>query len=137
MPKTVEKPQQKQIDLVQTLFCIGMTLKSGQDAAKMRQDGPDEPSGPFLNAKMASQNPSKWNTNWPKKQQKKKHEKRRKSDHDRIIATRKLTWTPAMQSRPFRPPTPSVPASPGETAHIYEIPSLLFGGKPPSFPAIR
>ena len=23
-----------------------------------------------------------------------------------------------------------------DTAHIFEIPSLLFGGKPPSFPAI-
>ena len=64
----MEKPQQKQIDLVQTLFCVGMTLKSGQDAAKMREDGPDdgpdEPSGPFLNAKMAC-------SNWLKKQQEK------------------------------------------------------------------
>ena len=52
-----------------------MTLKSGQDAAKMRQDGPDEPFGSFLNAKMAPQNPSKWNTNWLKKQQKKSMKK--------------------------------------------------------------
>ena len=68
MPKTVEKPSQNQISLVEALFCVGMTLKSGQDAAKMRQDGPDEPFGSFLNAKMAPQNPSKWNTNSLKKQ---------------------------------------------------------------------
>ena len=68
MPKTVEKPEQKQISLLEALFCVGMTLKSGQDAAKMRQDGPDEPFGPFLKAKMAPQNPSKWNTNWLQKQ---------------------------------------------------------------------
>ena len=68
MPKTVEKPSQKQISLVEALFCVGMKLKSGQDAAKMRQDGPDEPFESFLNAKMAPQNAPKWNTNPPKKQ---------------------------------------------------------------------
>ena len=65
-----------------------MTLKSGQDAAKMRQDGPDEPFGSFISAKMAPLNPSKWNTNWLKNQQKesmKKEENRitigSRSDH--------------------------------------------------------
>ena len=78
MPKTVEKLQQKQISLVEALFRVGMTLKSGRDAAKMRQDGPDEPFGSFLNAKMAPQNPSKWNTNCLKKQSKKNVKKERR-----------------------------------------------------------
>ena len=78
MPKTIETLQQKQNSLVEALFCVGMKLKTGQDAAKMRQDGPDEPFESFLNAKMAPQNPSKLNTNSPKKQWKKSMEKQRR-----------------------------------------------------------
>ena len=47
-----------------------MTLKSAQDAPKMRQDGQDEPFGPFMSAKMAPQVAPKSKKNPPKKQSK-------------------------------------------------------------------
>ena len=131
--KAAENHQRNHISLVEALFCARMTLKSAQDAPKVRQDGPDEQFGPFSSAKMVPQVAPKSKKNLPKKQSKNSVQ----NPGRKIIAS----WRTGkkLSSAWVAPPIP-YPFSSGQprqnTAHIFEIPSLLFGGKPPSFPAI-
>ena len=85
-----------------------MTLKSAQDAPKMRQDGPDEPFGPFLSAKMPPQVAPKSKKNPPKKQSKVYLQKQ----HWKIALNRRTAQASVMQAPTGGPPTPSILASP-------------------------
>ena len=132
-PKTVENRQQNHVSLVEALSCVRRTLKSAQNAPKMRRDGPDERFGSVLRAKMAPQNAPKSKKNPPGKQSKNIMQKACR----KIIIPRKTGRNSTMTSPTRRPPSPSILASPGKKpTHIFEIPSLSSGGKPPSFPAI-
>ena len=128
MPKTVEKPQQKQISLVEALFCVGMTLRSGQDAAKMRQDGPDDTTKPIKMEHQLAQ---------------KAIEKRMKKECRKILVTRKTGRESTMQAQRPGPPTPSILASPGKIPLIslkYQASSSevnLLRFRPPSLTNAR
>ena len=128
----MQNRQQNHVRLVETLSYARRTLTSAQNAPKIRQDGPDERFGSFLTANMTPQNAPKSKKTPPKKQSKNSLQKPCR----KIIASRRTGKK--LSDTSVAPPIP-YPFSSGQprqnTAHIFEIPSLLFGGKPPSFPA--
>ena len=131
-PKTVQNRQQNHVRLVETLSYARRTLTSAQNAPKMRQDGPDERFGSFLTAKTTPQNAPKSKKTPPKKQSKNSVQK----PCWKIIASRRTGKKLRGDAVAPRIPYPFSSGQPRQnTAHIFEIPSLLFGGKPPSFPA--
>ena len=104
---------------------------SAQNAAKMGREGPRERVCFFLSAKMEAQ--AKIDGK-PSQKGIKKHlvktmseDTRPSEDGPGISDAGPSRWTPY----PFNSGQPGQ-----DTDHIFEIPSLLFGGKPPSFPAI-